>query len=140
MIKEVTHFLRFFYPSLPLITRHFTKKAYGVTSPFGRSPLPLNGRHHLWTAPIYNIFEINLHFSSEAGDRFNFLTYSHHAVGIAQTIFLFGHLVHELWSLFIYHINAYKPPLLIKPPLLPNSNKPPLFLHKSPLIGAFWGF
>ena len=40
---------------------------------------------------------------------------------------------------YYYGINAYKPPLLIKPPLLPNSNKPP-FLPKSPLFGAFWGF
>ena len=34
-IKDVTHFFEIFYPSLPLVT-HFTKYAYGVTSPFGK--------------------------------------------------------------------------------------------------------
>ena len=49
-INDVTHFLRFLTPSLPLVT-HFTKYAYGVTSLFGRSPYPLSGWRHLWTAP-----------------------------------------------------------------------------------------
>ena len=30
-------------------------------------------------------------------------------------------------------------PLLIKPPLQQNLNKPPLFCPKSPLFEAFWG-
>ena len=34
---------------------------------------------------------------------------------------------------------AYNTPLLIKPPLQPNLNKPPLFCPKSPLFKAFWG-
>ena len=38
-----------------------------------------------------------------------------------------------------YRIRANKRPLLIKPPLLWNSNKPPLFWAKSPLFEAFWG-
>ena len=42
-----------------------------------------------------------------------------------------------------YHINirirTYSTPLLIKPPLQPNLNKPPLFCLKSPLFKAFWG-
>ena len=37
-IINVTHFLRFLTPPFPLVT-HFTKQAYGVTSPFGRSLL-----------------------------------------------------------------------------------------------------
>ena len=36
-----------------------------------------------------------------------------------------------------YRIRVIKPPLLIKPPLIQNSNKPPLFYPKSPLFGAF---
>ena len=36
-INFVTHFLRFL--PLPLLVTHLTKKDYGVTSPFGRSPL-----------------------------------------------------------------------------------------------------
>ena len=39
-----------------------------------------------------------------------------------------------------YHIDAYKPPLLIKPLLLPNSNKAPLLLSKSPLFEDFGHF
>ena len=39
----------------------------------------------------------------------------------------------------IYRIRAYNTPLLIKPPLQPNLNKPPLFCPKSPLFKAFWG-
>ena len=38
-----------------------------------------------------------------------------------------------------YRIRAYSTPLLIKPPLQPNLNKPPLFCPKSPLFKAFWG-
>ena len=38
-----------------------------------------------------------------------------------------------------YRIRANKPPLLIKPPPIQNSNKPPLFCPKSPLFGFFWG-
>ena len=38
-----------------------------------------------------------------------------------------------------YRICANKPPLLIKPPPIQNSNKPPLFCPKSPLFGAFLG-
>ena len=34
---------------------------------------------------------------------------------------------------------AYNMPLLIKPSLQPNSNKPPLICPKSPLFEAFWG-
>ena len=37
------------------------------------------------------------------------------------------------------HIDAYKPPLLIKPPVQQYLNKPPLFLTKSPLFEAFLG-
>ena len=40
----------FFEPFLPFVT-YVTKKAYGVTSPFGTSSLPLSRRRHLWTAP-----------------------------------------------------------------------------------------
>ena len=36
--NDVTHFLRFLTPFLPLVT-HFTKLAYELMSPFGR-PLP----------------------------------------------------------------------------------------------------
>ena len=36
-------------------------------------------------------------------------------------------------------IRAYNTSLLIKPPLQPNLNKPPLFCLKSPLFKAFWG-
>ena len=39
-----------------------------------------------------------------------------------------------------YRIDAYKAPLLIKPPVQQNLNKPPLFWTKSPLFEAFWGF
>ena len=39
----------------------------------------------------------------------------------------------------IYRIRAYSTPLLIKPPLQPNLNKPPLFCLKSQLFKAFWG-
>ena len=49
-INEVNHFLRFLTHPFPLVT-HFTKYAYGVTSLFGRSPYPLSGWRHLWTAP-----------------------------------------------------------------------------------------
>ena len=38
-----------------------------------------------------------------------------------------------------YRIHANRPPLLIKPPPIQNSNKPPLFCLKSPLFGAFLG-
>ena len=38
----------------------------------------------------------------------------------------------------MYRIRAYSTPLLIKPPLQPNLNKPPLFCPKSPLFKAFW--
>ena len=44
-----------------------------------------------------------------------------------------------IWTLSIYRIRAYSIPLLIKPPLQPNLNKPPLFCLKSPLFKAFWG-
>ena len=36
-----------------------------------------------------------------------------------------------------YRIDAYKAPLLIKPPVQQNLNKPPLFWTKSPLFEAF---
>ena len=36
-----------------------------------------------------------------------------------------------------YRIDAYKTPLLIKPPVQQNLNKPPLFWTKSPLFKAF---
>ena len=39
-----------FWDFLPL-PPHCHPFFYGVKSPFGRSPLPLSGRHHLWTAP-----------------------------------------------------------------------------------------
>ena len=42
-----------------------------------------------------------------------------------------------LQSLSVYRIRVIKPPLLIKPPLIQNSNKPPLFCPKSPFFGAF---
>ena len=38
-----------------------------------------------------------------------------------------------------YGICAYSTPLLIKPPLQPSLNKPPLFWPKSPLFEAFRG-
>ena len=37
--NDITHLLIFLTPSLPFVT-HFTKQAYGVSSPFGRSSLP----------------------------------------------------------------------------------------------------
>ena len=40
---------------------------------------------------------------------------------------------------FHYRIRANKPPLLIKPPSIQNSNKPPPFCPKTPLFGAFLG-
>ena len=43
-------------------------------------------------------------------------------------------------KILIYRIDAYKAPLLIKPPVQQNLNKPPLFWTKSPLFEAFWGF
>ena len=42
-------------------------------------------------------------------------------------------------STVTYRIRAYNTSLLIKPPLQPNLNKPPLFCPKSPLFKAFWG-
>ena len=42
-------------------------------------------------------------------------------------------------SLNNYRIRVNKPPLLIKPPHIQNSNKPPPFCPKSPLFGAFLG-
>ena len=39
-INDSTHFLRFFTPSSPLLPNLLSKQAYGLTSPFGRSPLP----------------------------------------------------------------------------------------------------
>ena len=51
-INDVAQFLRFLTRSLPLVT-HFTKKAYGVMSAFGRSPPRLSGWRHLWMAPMY---------------------------------------------------------------------------------------
>ena len=48
-INDVTHFLKFWRLS-PLVI-HFTKWAYGVTSPFSRSPIHLSGWCHLWMAP-----------------------------------------------------------------------------------------
>ena len=45
----------------------------------------------------------------------------------------------SLIKTFLYRIRAYSTPLLIKPPLQPNLNKPPLFCPKSPLFEAFWG-
>ena len=48
-INDVTHFLKFW--RLPPLVTHFTKWAYGVTSPFGRSPIHLSGWCHLWMAP-----------------------------------------------------------------------------------------
>ena len=44
-------------------------------------------------------------------------------------------LVHDLSP----RLRAYNTSLLIKPPLQPNLNKPPLFCLKSPLFKAFWG-
>ena len=44
-----------------------------------------------------------------------------------------------IWTLSIYRIRAYSIPLLIKPSLQPNLNKPLLFCSKSPLFKAFWG-
>ena len=43
----------------------------------------------------------------------------------------------SLLLLILSKIRAIKLPLLIKPPLIQNSNKPPLFYPKSPLFGAF---
>ena len=37
----------------------------------------------------------------------------------------------------MYRIDAYKAPLLIKPPVQQNLNKPPLFWTKSPLFETF---
>ena len=48
--SETIPFFEIFYLSLPLVT-HFTKWAYEVTSPFGRSPIHLSGWRHLWMAP-----------------------------------------------------------------------------------------
>ena len=38
-----------------------------------------------------------------------------------------------------YRIRANKPPLLIKPPPIQNSYKPPLFCLKVHFLGLFWG-
>ena len=38
-----------------------------------------------------------------------------------------------------YRIRANKPPLLIKPPPIQNSNKTPLFCLKVHFLGLFWG-
>ena len=38
-INDVTYFLKFVTPPFPL-SPHFTKLAYGLTAPFGRSPSP----------------------------------------------------------------------------------------------------
>ena len=43
----------------------------------------------------------------------------------------------DLVNTLMYHIDAYKAPLLIKPPVQQNLNKPPLFWTKSPLFEAF---
>ena len=48
-----------FDPYLPIVI-HVTKYAYGITLPFGRSPLPLSGWRHLWTTPrLHNLLQIN---------------------------------------------------------------------------------
>ena len=49
-IYDVNHFLIFLTLSSPL-SPSFTKKAYGVTSPFDTSSLPLSRWRHLWTPP-----------------------------------------------------------------------------------------
>ena len=46
-------FWDFFTPPSPLLLI-LLKKAYGVTSPFGRCPSPLSGWRHLWMAPKNN--------------------------------------------------------------------------------------
>ena len=48
-----------FWPSLPLVT-HFTKYAYGVMAPFGRSPLPLSGWRHLWTSLLFSKPQVHI--------------------------------------------------------------------------------
>ena len=42
-----------------------------------------------------------------------------------------------VFAILQYRIDAYKAPLLIKPPVQQNLNKPPLFWTKSPLFEAF---
>ena len=46
-------------PSLPLVT-HFTKYSYGVTSPFGRSPLPPKWVMSFIDGPLVNILKLYL--------------------------------------------------------------------------------
>ena len=50
---------------------------------------------------------------------------------------IFNTNVSESQLSFTYRIDAYKAPLLIKPPVQQNLNKPPLFWTKSPLFEAF---
>ena len=52
-----------------------------------------------------------------------------------RSIFLLNYSQSVL--LHYYRIRVIKPPLLIKPPLIQNSNKPPLIYQKSPLFGTF---
>ena len=52
VVHKLRHpFFEIFYPSLSLVS-HFTKYAYGVTSPFDRYP---RGWRHLWMAPLLSI-------------------------------------------------------------------------------------
>ena len=58
---------------------------------------------------------------------------------IRKDLFLSAFSHNTVFFLGNYRIHAYNTPLLIKPPLQQNLNKPPLFCLKSPLFKAFWG-
>ena len=58
-INDVAFFFEIIDPSLPLVT-HFTKQAYGVTSPFGRSPLPPKWVMSFIDGPLVNILKLYL--------------------------------------------------------------------------------
>ena len=77
---------------------------------------------------------------------FKFMAPIHAKLGLLVLYYLGRYLspqciqeVLQICAFWDYRIRANKPPLLIKPPPIQNSNKPPLFCPKSPLFGAFLG-
>ena len=59
---------------------------------------------------------------------------------LKEVVVISGHvfseisLIYEAGNFVKYRIDAYKAPLLIKPPVQQNLNKPPMFWTKSPLF------